>query len=283
MVSVNVGTLLFQFVNIYVPDVVVDPYLPLEAFKSTIRWSVAMLVIVFPVFVWAMRFLKRDMTINPEKRDLKIRRWILYLLLFAAGAVLIGDLVALIYSFLQGELTTRFLLKIGVILAIAGSVFTYFLNELRDVARSFSVFSWSAIVLVIGIIVGGFVVAGLPQSQRLVRLDERRSSDLTMIHSQILEYWRAKTRLPQNMAEIQSVDVFGSWKVPVDPATNNPYEYKILGEKKFELCAVFQTQGVDTMAQRNSVVPIYMSGDFTQHSVGRTCFERHIDPDFLKK
>lgn len=288
IVSVNVGTLLFQFVNLYVPDIVADPYMPVAAYNNAIRWSVAMLVIVFPVFVWAMRFLKRDIAANQEKRDLKIRRWILYLALFAAGAVLIGDLVALVYGFLQGELTARFILKAVSILAIAGAVFTYFLNELRERAKPYRIFSWSVLVLIAASIVIGIAVAGLPQSQRLVRLDERRSSDLSAIHNQILEYWRAKTRLPKNMTEIQSADIFGSWEAPKDPLTNDPYEYRVLGEKKFELCAVFQTDATTSAARyTGETVPAPVGGvsggDFTKHGVGRTCFERQIDPDFLKK
>ena len=45
---------------------------------------------------------------------------------------LVGDLVALIFHFLQGELTTRFLLKVAVVLVLAGTAFAYYLRDLRQ-------------------------------------------------------------------------------------------------------------------------------------------------------
>ncbi len=284
IVSVNVGTLLFQFVNLGVPDVVVDPYRPIESYKDTIRWSVAMLIIVFPVFVWAMRFLARDIVANPEKRDLKIRRWVLYLTLFAAGAVLVGDLVALVYSFLQGELTMRFVLKIAAILLVAGTAFTYFLNELREKPRRYKPFALVAVIVIAAVIITGLVVAGLPQSKRLLRLDDQRAVDLSSVHNQVLTFWKAKSRLPKDTAEIQSADVYGAWKMPTDPTTGESYEYRVISAKTFELCAVFQ---VDTSKQYTSAAApreiwAPTAADYTQHGVGRFCFERTIDPDFLK-
>jgi len=51
--------------------------------------------------------------------------------LFVAAGFLIGDLVTLIYSLLEGELSSRFVLKVLVVGAIAGAVFTYYLRDLR--------------------------------------------------------------------------------------------------------------------------------------------------------
>src|SRR6266498_490569 len=134
MTAVNFGTLLFQFINIYVLDVISSDLRYQSAYYSSIRWAVSTLIIVFPVFLWVSRFLKRDIDRNPEKRELKIRKWLLYLTLFVAGVVIIGDLVALVYNYLQGELTLRFFLKVISILFIASSIFYYYLNELREKA-----------------------------------------------------------------------------------------------------------------------------------------------------
>ena len=67
----------------------------------------------------------------PEKRNLRIRKWLIYFTLFAAALIIIGDLVALIFSLLGGELTVRFLLKVVTIFFVAGSVFYYYLWDLR--------------------------------------------------------------------------------------------------------------------------------------------------------
>jgi hypothetical protein len=44
---------------------------------------------------------------------------------------LLGDTTTLIYNLLGGDITTRFILKVLVVAAIAGSAFTYYLLDLR--------------------------------------------------------------------------------------------------------------------------------------------------------
>jgi hypothetical protein len=45
--------------------------------------------------------------------------------LVAAG-VIVGDFITLVYNLLSGELTMRFVLKVTIVAAIAGTVFGYF-------------------------------------------------------------------------------------------------------------------------------------------------------------
>jgi hypothetical protein len=60
-----------------------------------------------------------------------IRKWLIYFTLFAAALIIIGDLVTLLNRFLEGELTVRFLLKVLAVFFVAGSVFYYYLWDLR--------------------------------------------------------------------------------------------------------------------------------------------------------
>ena len=60
-----------------------------------------------------------------------MRRWLTYLTLAIAAGVLIGDSTNLVYSLLGGEVTARFLLKALTIGSISGTVFVYYLRDLR--------------------------------------------------------------------------------------------------------------------------------------------------------
>src|SRR5690606_31621797 len=124
----NFGSLLFQFVNRAFPDPV-DPSGD-TAFRYAIRWAVSMLIVAFPVFLFISRHTSR-MLRDKVKRASPVRRWLTYLTLFAAACVLIGDVVGLIYNVLGGELTVRFTLKALIVGAIAGTVFGYYLTDLR--------------------------------------------------------------------------------------------------------------------------------------------------------
>lgn len=126
----HLGSLLFDLINRAFPDPA-DPSHALSHLAQSMRWSVASVVIAFPVFLFVARHLGNELARNPVKRLSAVRRWLTYLTLFIAAAVLIGDMITLVYNVLGGELTTRFLLKVLVAAVIAGSIFGYYLQDLR--------------------------------------------------------------------------------------------------------------------------------------------------------
>jgi hypothetical protein len=83
------------------------------------------------LFVWLTVSMQRAVARDPLRRASRIRKWLTYLTLFLGAGVLIGDVIALVNGVLQGELTTRFLLKVLVVAAIAGTVFGFYLTDLR--------------------------------------------------------------------------------------------------------------------------------------------------------
>lgn len=127
-------TLLFQYVNIFFPDPLFDPisnrYI-LQSAYSTIRWTISTLIIVFPVYILTSWFLNKGYIANPSKRNLRIRKWLIYFTLFIAAIIIIGDLVTLIYNLLGGELSIRFFFKILAVLLISGSVFSFYFWDVR--------------------------------------------------------------------------------------------------------------------------------------------------------
>lgn len=81
--------------------------------------------------MWVSWLLNKAIDKDPDKRSSKIRKWLTYITLFIAAGVIIGDLITLVYNVLNGELTTRFILKVLTVGGIAGSIFGYYLWDLR--------------------------------------------------------------------------------------------------------------------------------------------------------
>jgi len=100
--------------------------------NNAIRWSAAILIVAFPVYLLMMWLINKDIALMPARRELRVRKWLGYLTLFIAAITAIIDVGTLVYNLLGGELTTRFILKILVVLAVAATVFFYYLRELRD-------------------------------------------------------------------------------------------------------------------------------------------------------
>jgi hypothetical protein len=129
----NLGRLLFQLIELEFPDAIDLQWR--TDYLSGMRWSIASLLVAFPIFLLTARALARAVAGDPERRGSKVRKWLTYLTLLVAAGVLTGDLITLLYNLLGGELTVRFVLKTAVVAAIAGAIFGYYLWELRSEER----------------------------------------------------------------------------------------------------------------------------------------------------
>ena len=130
----HLGSLLFDLINHALPDPADQQY-RLMQLGASMRWSVASLLVAFPVFLFVARLLGRELARNPAKRLSVVRRWLTYMTLFLAAGIVIGDLITAVYNVLGGELTLRFSLKVLVVGAIAGTVFAWYLHDLRREER----------------------------------------------------------------------------------------------------------------------------------------------------
>lgn len=128
----SIGTILFQVINLYIPDAAfsTDYYL-LSSSRTAIRSATSALVVTAPIFAWLSYVINRSQDKNPLLRSSKVRKWLTYLTLFVAAGVIIGSLITLVYNVLGGELTARFSLKLLTVLTIAGCIFGYYLWDLR--------------------------------------------------------------------------------------------------------------------------------------------------------
>ncbi|OGY59009.1 MAG: hypothetical protein A3E61_02050 [Candidatus Colwellbacteria bacterium RIFCSPHIGHO2_12_FULL_43_12] len=127
-------------------------------------------------------------------------------------------------------------------------------------------------------VVTSFFVIGTPQDERLRRFDETRANDLSSIQNQVVEFWRTKGRLPEVTKELENDITF--FTLPRDPETQADYEYRVLGQYQYELCANFVTE--KTYTDNSYPYPVmYGYESKWTHGVGRTCFTRTIDPELF--
>lgn len=130
LAAYHLGSVLFDLISRAFPDPADSEYV-ISRLGSSMRWSTASVIIAFPVFLFVARYLGKELAGNPVKRLSAVRRWLTYVTLFIAAVVLIGDMTALVYNLLGGELTVRFVLKVLVAALIAGTIFGYYLMDLR--------------------------------------------------------------------------------------------------------------------------------------------------------
>ena len=277
-VVVGFGAIAFSLIDIYVPDALSEPAIYL---RDNLRFPLAAVVIIFPLYILLSYYLSRDVERNPEKRNLRTRRWLIAFTLFLASIVIVGDLVAVLYRFLDGELTLRFLLKVFTVLLIAGAVAAYYAWAFRKNKPALSdplmrIFVIVVSAIVLAAVVAGFMAAGSPAERRARRFDEERVGHLQSIQYEITSFWQVKERLPKSLDELR--DDLRGYVPSVDPETGAAYEYNATGKLSFELCATF-ARNAEVTSPKATSAPYPEFGDTWAHGAGRTCFTRTIDPE----
>jgi hypothetical protein len=267
--------ILFKIIDIYFSNPVLFHRVD---YLESIRWHIAILLITFPVYIYTSTSIRLDYSRYPEKRNLMIRKWLLYFTLFLAAIVIMFDLGTIIYYFLGGDLTLVFCLKTIVILLLVSAVFFFYLRELHRgwQTKQLRIWTISICAVVIITLLYGFYLAGSPSYARKMLIDKKRVSDLRSIQTAIIQYWQQKQQLPSSLSLL--TNSISGFKAPTDPSNQQPYSYRALSTFKFELCATFATQ-----AQEDRFRPVNdFSGWNWSHPAGLYCFQRTIDPELYK-
>ena len=259
------GSLLFDFINIRFPLMDGRPNVDFDS----IRFGVAALVVAFPVFGLTLRRVKKDIAANPARGMDPVRRWLSYIALFVASIILVGDAIGTVMSFLNGELTVRFILKAAVIASLAGGVTWWLLRELRGKSRTLRP-AWYAVCLaVLATIATSLWVTGGPLQARLEAQDEQRVRDLRAIYQSVNQYYQQQKRLPAALEDCNSSP--GTFIAERnDPVTRSPYEYAVTGADTFTLKASFNLPSRDDRGDGRSYTP--RNSGFWKHEAGETTF-----------
>jgi hypothetical protein len=109
-------------------------------------------------------------------------------------------------------------------------------------------------------IFGGLLIIGTPSEERRRQLDNRRIDELRDVADAMDTYWTRHAALPASLEELSRER--GIVIDPRDPETGQLYEYRILGQHTYELCACFSAAEEDRTLYEG----------FWAHSTGRQCF-----------
>ncbi|MFA5047884.1 MAG: DUF5671 domain-containing protein [Patescibacteria group bacterium] len=238
-----------------------------------LKLGMASIIIVAPIFLIVINVLHLQYKNDRLNHNSGIYRWLTYLMLLASALTIIYSLINLIFNFLNGGFTAALIIKILVTLILAAGVFGYYVFDLRR--KDYSAKNWvSAMAMVLVIIIsslsliGGFFTVDSPQETRLRLWDQRREYDLSSISNQIaIDYDKTKT-LPANLKGAAFISY-------VDPVTQEPYEYQLIGPTEYQLCATFSF---------TAPAQDYSAGteEWFRHKAGRECFNKKIDLTNIK-
>jgi len=129
--TIALGSICFSLIDDWIPDPLYRNYYGTNL-AYQLSAELAALIVTFPLYLFVMRVILAETRAAPEKLDSAVRKWLTYIALLIAAAVMIGDVVTFLTYFLRGDLTSRFAAKVAVALIISVGVFWYYLGSLRD-------------------------------------------------------------------------------------------------------------------------------------------------------
>ena len=280
----------FSVINYYFPDQLAGYF-----YTNSVAWPISMLIVLVPILYIIEWLIARDIRVTPEKATIWIRKWRIFLTLFLVVILIGGDLITLINTYLNGEITARLVWKVVTILLIGGAIGKYYFFSMYPQFRLASlarrVNFWFGLLIVLAGIVVGFIAVGSPAKQRDLRFDSQRVSHLQSIQWRVIDYWRDKGELPKQINDIN--DPLSGFVIPTDPETDTPYIYNTQG-LSFQLCTTFSRASENikgrgeyyggngyysTDMARPIAYPGVRTNEVWSHDAGRVCFDRTIDPD----
>ena len=224
------------------------------------------------MYFWFRKFRQEEGCVES-----RLSKWLTYFVLLITAVTVVGDLITVIFTFLEGEITTSFFLEALTILTIAGGIFGFYLFERRKIQyhrevsrRTFQYFAGATTAIIIIGVMLGFLSTESPTIARQRAFDRERASDLSSLSNSIETYAEKYGELPANLLATKNMVDYAYSNVNIyDPETKKLYEYRIVTPSKtqgtalageFELCANF------SLASNN-----LDDSEWYRHDAGRSC------------
>lgn len=267
-------TVMFGVITLSFPDAADSSWQITQA-QEGIRFGIALLVVFFPTYIYLTR------VINQIRRTetgtyLTLTKWLIYLSLLLGGIILLGTAVSIIYSHLEGDLTTRFFLKAAILATVIKAAFYYYYQDAKShwqtherQSISFGVAMTIFVLVALGL---GVMQLDTPAEVREKNIDDNQIGDLQDIQWRIEDYYRGEQSLPETLDNLYS-----GLPKPEAPDGRAPYQYRVTGDMSYELCAEFSH---DSTFEANRAHTVLEQNYNWTHQAGVYCFSRTIDNQY---
>jgi hypothetical protein len=113
-----------------------------------------------------------------------------------------------------------------------------------------------------------------------MRIDEGQVSNLTDMQWRVEDHYNVKKVLPKTIEEVYTNTGI---ETPKAPEGRDAYEYSVIDEDSYKLCATFTYPSVPNELGRPAVSPLTNPYNNWDHGAGETCFERTVvKPEVVK-
>jgi amino acid transporter len=274
---------------------------------SDLHSSIALISISLPLSLALSYYIRKEHIKAFPKGNSPVKKFTISATVIASLIAICGSFFTIIYQYLEGETSSRFIAKIIVSLILSVVLFAYYrliyVRGQSDSIKHQNAFGIISTVFIISICIYSIILTGSPSQIRKEKFDDIRLNNLSSIQQNILSYWQSHRLLPKDLASM--TDAMSHTAIPKDPRNSEPYEYEIKTQSEtvnkktttaiFKICATFETikdnskKFEELKAQdfsrynsikTNELNSYYPMDDspFWDHKAEKTCFTRTIDP-----
>ncbi len=130
-------------------------------------------------------------------------------------------------------------------------------------------------VIIFAVVLTGLFNIDSPARNRMEKLDERRMTDLHTCTGMIRHYYDRNQVLPASLD--LSLDESFIQYLPLDPETGQMYEYHVLSDSIFQLCADFLLDNTDEFTPERALRSGLTTGRLPRmHHKGYQCFDINV-------
>ena len=273
--SISIGIVIFQTINKYITDVL-NQYSGSFS-QDALKFAISALIIAAPIFFVTNRLIHKSLLSGNLDKDSGVRRWLTYFVLLVSAVVMIVWLIMTINNFLSGELTLKAILKAITVLAIAASIFGYYLYDIkREIAagkkdKIILAFFCASLVVVIGVFVLSLFIVESPTATRNRIMDNNVLNNFDIISNAVNEYSYKYKKLPANLDALTSLQYNLTSANLEDPVTKVKFDYKVKNENEYELCATFKASN----KEQTEMSYVYLK-DRWPHDAGYQCISQKV-------
>jgi len=272
--SLSTGMIVFQIINKKIVDAI-DLYRGMYQ-PGVLKFGISALIISAPIYYLAMRQISRSLFSGALGKDSLIRKWLSYFVLFVSSVVMIVWLILTINNFLNGELSLKFFLKALTALSIAASVFSFYFYDskredvLNKKDKIVAIYAYASLTLVVIVFAGSLFAVESPAETRRRNTDNAVLDDFNTLDSVLNNYYMDKGHLPSALSDLHEDYPYITEQEWHHPSTGTEYRYRIVEDKKYELCANFLSANTENKNQNSYY------NERWPHAAGEQCLTQKI-------
>jgi hypothetical protein len=265
--AISSGMILFQVINKLIPDLI-GTYSGRYS-TDALRFAISAVIVATPVYYWMTSLIQKSLKSGELDKESQLRKWMTYIIIFISSVVIIVSLIGVINNYLSGDLTSKVALKLLITVLISGAVLSYYLYDIKrenfTEKKVIKLYFICSLIFVLFSLVLGFMFGESPAEVRKIKEDNNTINDLNSIRYRTEEYVSNYGSLPENLENLNKVNNL----YLKEERDISEYEYKILNDTEYEICADFKTDNTDNN-------DLYYQREWL-HKIGRECFKIKVN------